>query len=68
MASLKNVCSFLKKVAPLELAGKWDNVGLLVEPSIYATQQINKIILRFGWILEDRFSCKLSLIFTKHDT
>lgn len=30
--TLQNVVSELEKFAPLNLAEKWDNVGLLIEP------------------------------------
>lgn len=40
---LKEVCSGLNRVAPLQLAAKWDNVGLLTEPS--QPHFVKKIIL-----------------------
>ncbi|CAL1543019.1 unnamed protein product [Lymnaea stagnalis] len=43
MNSLDVVVAKLKKLAPLSLAGSWDNVGLLVEPS--PPKYISKIML-----------------------
>ena len=47
MAQLTKIVTILKTFAPLKLAGKWDNVGLLVEPSIFASNEksIKKILL-----------------------
>ncbi|XP_014087055.2 NIF3-like protein 1 [Bactrocera oleae] len=41
--TLKNVVSELEKFAPRNLAEKWDNVGLLIEP--YHERQIRNILL-----------------------
>uniref|UniRef100_A0A0C9QZB1 NIF3-like protein 1 n=1 Tax=Fopius arisanus TaxID=64838 RepID=A0A0C9QZB1_9HYME len=41
--TLQNVVSELNKFAPLNLAEKWDNVGLLIEP--YKARQIRNILL-----------------------
>uniref|UniRef100_A0A0B7BIE0 NIF3-like protein 1 n=2 Tax=Arion vulgaris TaxID=1028688 RepID=A0A0B7BIE0_9EUPU len=43
MNSLDLIVAKLKKLAPLSLAGSWDNVGLLVEPS--PPKYISKIML-----------------------
>ncbi|XP_005111922.1 NIF3-like protein 1 isoform X2 [Aplysia californica] len=43
MNSLDTVVAKLKKFAPLSLAGSWDNVGLLVEPS--PPKYISKMML-----------------------
>ncbi|KAK3793017.1 hypothetical protein RRG08_032279 [Elysia crispata] len=43
MNSLDTVVAKLKKLAPLHLAGNWDNVGLLVEPS--APKYVSKVML-----------------------
>merc|ERR1712136_411390 len=41
--NLTDVCAGLNRVAPLQLAAKWDNVGLLTEPS--QPHFVKKIIL-----------------------
>ncbi|RUS76869.1 hypothetical protein EGW08_015360, partial [Elysia chlorotica] len=43
MNSLDTVVAKLKKLGPLHLAGSWDNVGLLVEPS--APKYVSKVML-----------------------
>jgi len=46
MTTLKEVTSYLQKLAPLSYAGNWDNVGLLVEPSVgQANHAISTILL-----------------------
>ena len=40
---LKKVVNVLESIAPLKLAGDWDNVGLLVEPS--APHHVYKMML-----------------------
>ena len=41
--ALKKVVNVLESIAPLKLAGDWDNVGLLVEPS--APHHVYKMML-----------------------
>lgn len=41
--TLKEVVGVLESIAPLKLAGSWDNVGLLVEPS--APHHVAKLML-----------------------
>ena len=50
---LKKVLKILDKLAPLKLAAKWDNVGLLVEPSsphsvknILLTNDLTEVVLK----------------------
>ena len=46
MTKLASICAQLEKLYPLRYAGKWDNVGLLVEPSIGAKNfDVKKVIL-----------------------
>ncbi len=40
---LKAIVNVLQKIAPLNLAEKWDNVGLLVQP--FSAQPIHQIVL-----------------------
>ena len=43
--TLSSVVALLERLAPLELAEDWDNVGLLVEPSRAATHEIRRLLL-----------------------
>lgn len=43
--SLADVVALLTRIAPLDLAEDWDNVGLLVEPSHAATRTITRAFL-----------------------
>ncbi|HEY3669279.1 MAG TPA: Nif3-like dinuclear metal center hexameric protein [Polyangiaceae bacterium] len=43
--SLSSVVALLERLAPLELAEDWDNVGLLVEPSQAATRELRRLFL-----------------------
>jgi dinuclear metal center YbgI/SA1388 family protein len=43
--NLSSVVALLDRLAPLDLAEDWDNVGLLVEPSRAATRDISRLFL-----------------------
>jgi dinuclear metal center YbgI/SA1388 family protein len=43
--TLASVVALLERLAPLDLAEDWDNVGLLVEPSRNATHDISRLFL-----------------------
>jgi dinuclear metal center YbgI/SA1388 family protein len=43
--TLSSVVELLDRLAPLDLAEDWDNVGLLVEPSRTATRNISRLFL-----------------------
>lgn len=74
MARLGQICKYLKKLAPLEYAGKWDNVGLLVEPTIYSHktetgQKIEKILLTNDLtlgVLTEAINKKVNMIISYH--
>jgi dinuclear metal center YbgI/SA1388 family protein len=43
--TLSSVVALLEGLAPLDLAEDWDNVGLLVEPSLAAAREIRRLFL-----------------------
>lgn len=45
MATLREVVSTLKEMAPPSLAESWDNVGLLVEPSVDVQRPVARVLL-----------------------
>ncbi|KZT08639.1 NGG1p interacting factor 3 [Laetiporus sulphureus 93-53] len=44
MTIMRNVCRAMERIAPLRLAEKWDNVGLLLEPPVPRTNA-NRVLL-----------------------
>ena len=64
---LKSVVSSLEKIAPSSLAGKWDNVGLLVEPS--GNKVIKKLFLANDLteeVMEEALKQKSDMILSYH--
>jgi len=70
MASLKQVCGYLGRLAPLSYAAKWDNVGLIVEPSVgEANYVIHKILLTNDLttpVMKEAIEQNANLIITYH--
>jgi putative NIF3 family GTP cyclohydrolase 1 type 2 len=67
--NLSAVVSVLKNFAPLSLAEKWDNVGLLVEPSTGGSTPIERILLTNDLtedVLEEALQKKSQLILSYH--
>ena len=65
--NLKTVVSKLNKFAPTSLAEKWDNVGLLVEPS--APHTVSRILLTNDLtepVLEEAVQKEANLIISYH--
>lgn len=68
MASLSAVVQVLTAFAPLSLAEKWDNVGLLIEPS-EKFQTIRKIILTNDLterVMQEALDEKVNMIISYH--
>ena len=64
---LKTVSRKLNALAPTSMAGSWDNVGLLVEPT--APHQVNTILLTNDLtenVLEEALSKKTNMILSYH--
>lgn len=64
---LQNVCRALNEIAPVSLAEKWDNVGLLVEPT--APHNVSTILLTNDLtenVLEEAISISANLIVSYH--
>lgn len=40
---LSKVVGFLRRFAPIELAETWDNVGLLLEPTVCRVQKVRTV-------------------------
>ena len=74
MPRLKSILTYLNKLAPLEYAPKWDNVGLLVEPTIYSqtnpnSQNLSKILLTNDLtlkVLDEALQKKVNMIISYH--
>lgn len=67
--NLSNVVSILKAFAPLSLAEKWDNVGLLVEPSTGGSTPIERILLTNDLteeVMEEALQKKSQFILSYH--
>lgn len=67
MATLSEVISTLKKMAPLSLAESWDNVGLLVEPDVQ--KSVSRVFLTNDLtedVLEEAVSVDANLIVSYH--
>ncbi|KAK0047678.1 NIF3-like protein 1 [Biomphalaria pfeifferi] len=67
MNSLDEVVSKLKRLAPLSLAGSWDNVGLLVEPC--PPKYVSKVMLTIDLtssVLEEAKDKTVDLIIAYH--
>eukprot|EP00026_Physarum_polycephalum_P010459 Phypoly_transcript_10623.p1 GENE.Phypoly_transcript_10623~~Phypoly_transcript_10623.p1 ORF type:complete len:425 (+),score=72.70 Phypoly_transcript_10623:147-1277(+) len=67
--NLSAVVSVLKNFAPLNLAEKWDNVGLLVEPSSGGSTTIERILLTNDLtedVMEEALQKKSQLILSYH--
>ncbi|XP_022182891.1 NIF3-like protein 1 isoform X1 [Myzus persicae] len=67
MATLPEVVSTLKKMAPLSLAESWDNVGLLVEPDV--RKSVSRVFLTNDLtedVLEEAVSVDADLIVSYH--
>lgn len=67
MATLSEVVSTLKKMAPLSLAESWDNVGLLVEPDV--RKSVSRVFLTNDLtedVLEEAVSVDANLIVSYH--
>lgn len=67
MTTLSEVVLKLKKLAPLSLAGSWDNVGLLVEPDV--KKPIQSVFLTNDLtedVLEEAESVNANLIISYH--
>ena len=67
MATLSEVISTLKKMAPLSLAESWDNVGLLVEPDVQ--KSVSRVFLTNDLtedVLEEAVSVDTNLIVSYH--
>ena len=73
MPRLKSILTYLNKLAPLEYAPKWDNVGLLVEPTIYSqtnpnSQNLSKILLTNDLtlkVLDEALQKKVNMIISQ---
>lgn len=70
MTKLASICAQLEKLYPLRYAGKWDNVGLLVEPSIGASNfDVKNVFLTNDLttkVLEEAISKKSNMIISYH--
>jgi len=67
MATLSEVISTLKKMAPLSLAEPWDNVGLLVEPDVQ--KSVNRVFFTNDLtedVLEEAVNIDANLIVSYH--
>jgi len=67
--NLSNIVGVLKSFAPLSLAEKWDNVGLLVEPSTGGATSIERILLTNDLteeVLEEALQKKAQFILSYH--
>lgn len=67
MATLSDVISTLKRMAPLTLAESWDNVGLLVEPDV--RKSISRVFFTNDLtedVLEEAVSVDANLIVSYH--
>jgi len=63
----KAIVKKLQEFAPLKLAEKWDNVGLLIEP--YTPKEINKILLTNDLtedVLEEAINSNINFILSYH--
>lgn len=64
---LTDVVSKLKAIAPLSLAGDWDNVGLLINP--LRPKNIKKILLTIDLteaVADEAIACKADMILAYH--
>ena len=64
---LKEIVQKLEAFAPTSLAGSWDNVGLLIEPT--SPKTVNKIILTNDLteaVLKESLDTKVDMILSYH--
>ncbi|EFA77769.1 Hypothetical UPF0135 protein [Heterostelium album PN500] len=69
MSTFKEVIGALNEITPLELAGSWDNVGLLVEPSNANSLKIDRIFLTNDLtenVLDEAIEQRASMIVSYH--
>ncbi|GAM24248.1 hypothetical protein SAMD00019534_074230, partial [Acytostelium subglobosum LB1] len=69
MTSFREVVNVLNEITPLELAGSWDNVGVLIEPSTASTLTVNSIFLTNDLtenVLDEAIESKCSMIVSYH--
>ncbi|KAJ3485432.1 hypothetical protein NLI96_g4951 [Meripilus lineatus] len=69
-ASVRKLCKILERVAPLKLAEKWDNVGLLLEAPI-PRPNANRILLTIDLtpaVAEEAINSSTSFIVSYHPT
>ncbi|XP_050443672.1 NIF3-like protein 1 isoform X2 [Adelges cooleyi] len=67
MFELKNIVSKLDELAPLSLAGSWDNVGLLIEPAV--TKPVENVFFTNDLtedVLEEATIANANLIISYH--
>eukprot|EP01133_Synstelium_polycarpum_P010785 gene10785-12565_t len=65
----KEVVGLLNQITPLELAGSWDNVGVLIEPTSAATKKIDSIFVTNDLtenVLDEAIEGKCSMIVAYH--
>lgn len=68
MSAIKAVCRALERIAPLRLAEKWDNVGLLLESPI-TKPEANKVLLTIDLtpaVLQESLDVGASVIVSYH--
>ena len=67
--TLTDVLTLLERMAPLELAEKWDNAGLLLEPSVARTRPIARLFLCIDLeerVLDEALAARADFIFAYH--
>ncbi|KAK0219577.1 GTP cyclohydrolase 1 type 2/Nif3 [Armillaria nabsnona] len=66
---VKTVCKVMENIAPLRLAEKWDNVGLLLESCSHRLKDHNRVLLIIDLtpsVLEECISLELPIIVSYH--
>jgi dinuclear metal center YbgI/SA1388 family protein len=67
--TLSSVVGLLERLAPLDLAEDWDNVGLLVEPSQAATREVQRLFLCIDLsesVLEEALAASADFVLAYH--
>ena len=66
MTTIRDVCNFLKTIAPLHLAEDWDNVGLLLGDDAVPVQRAMTCLTLTTNVADDAVRCGANLIVTHH--
>lgn len=66
MTTVREVCDFLKTLAPLHLAEDWDNVGLLLGDEARPVQRAMTCLTLTSNVADEAVSCGANLIVSHH--